>query len=90
MEPKKFNDLNREFLEDFIAKLSKEDKKRLKEYIIEHPRNSSSGMFAMIKSYIYNTYFRAPAASGNHTKESTFADTIETLLMDVEEDEENS
>lgn len=84
----KFNDLTREVVEDFISKLPKEDKKQLKAYIEAHPRDSSSGMFAMVKSYIYNTYFRAKPASESRNRNTTFADAIEALLMDDEDDEE--
>lgn len=87
MEQIKFNDLTREFLEDFIAKLPKEDKKRLKKYIEDHPRDSSSGMFAMVKSYIYNTYIRARATEDAKARGGTFIDTISSLLMDDDNDE---
>lgn len=87
MEQKRFNDLTREFLEDFIAKLPKEDKNRLKEYIETHPRNTSSGAYAMIKSYIYNNYFRS-IPQKNDAKSITFIDTISALLVDDENNEE--
>lgn len=89
MEQIKFNDITREFIEDFIKKLSKEDKKKLREYIETHPRNSSSAMFCMVKSYIYNTYFRAKPVSESKSRGITFADTITSLLMDDEDEEEN-
>ena len=84
----KFNDLTREVLESFIAKMSKEDKKALKEYIENHPRNSSSGVFAMVKSYIYNKYFRPTPAIDAKSRGNTFVDALETLLMDDDENEE--
>ena len=87
MEQVKFNDITREFLEEFIPKLTKEDKKKLKDYIEAHPRDSSSSMFAMVKSYIYNTYFRAKPAQESRSRGSTFADTITSLLMDDEDEE---
>lgn len=83
----KFNDLTREVIEDFIAKLPKEDKKKLKEYVESHPRDSSSGMFAMVKSYIYNNYFRAKPTQESKSRGTTFADTLEFLLMDDEDNE---
>lgn len=86
MEQVKFNDLTREYLEDFISKLPKADKKRLKEYIETHPRDSSSSMFCMVKSYIYNTYFKARPVSGTKSRDTTFADTISSLLLDDEDD----
>ncbi len=87
MEQIKFNDITREYLEEFIPKLPKEDKKKLKEYIEAHPRDTSSSMFAMVKSYIYNTYFRAKPTQESRNKGSTFADTITSLLMDDEDEE---
>lgn len=87
MEQIKFNDITREFLEEFIPKLSKEDKKKMKTYIEAHPRDSSSSMFAMVKSYVYNTYFRAKPISESKGHGSTFADTIDFLLMDDEDEE---
>ena len=83
----KFNDLTRDFIEDYITKLPKEDKKKLKKYIEEHPRDTSSSMFCMVKSYIYNTYFRAKPAQDTKNRGSTFADTITFLLMDDEDEE---
>ena len=87
MEQIKFNDITREYLEEFIPKLPKEDKKKLKEYIEAHPRDTSSSMFAMVKSYIYNTYFRAKPTQESRSRNSTFADTITSLLMDDEDEE---
>jgi len=87
VETKKFNELTREFLEEFIPKLPKEDKKQLKEYIENHPRDSSSSLFAMIKSYIYNNYFRAKPNQENHKSGGTFADIIDDLLRDDDSDD---
>ena len=84
----KFNDLTREVVEEFISKLPKEDKKKLREYVEAHPRDSSSSMFAMVKSYIYNNYFRAKPQTETKSRGSTFADTLESLLADDEDDEE--
>ena len=86
MEPKKFNDLNREFIEDFIKKMSKEDKKKLKEYVDTHPRSSSSAMFTMVKSYIYNVYFRTTPKK-DKTRTANFADIFDSLLEDNEEED---
>ena len=80
----KFKDLTRDYIEDFISKMSKEDKKKLKEYIEDNPKESSSAFFTMVKSYIYNYYFRAKTAPT--TKKSTFADTIDSLLQDDEDE----
>jgi len=88
MEQMKFNDITRDFLEEFIPKLSKEDKHKMKAYIEAHPRDSSSSMFAMVKSYVYNTYFRAKPTPENKNRGSTFADTLDFLLMDDEDNEE--
>ena len=71
----KFKDLTREFIEDFISKMSKEDKKRLKQYIENNPKNSASALFTTVKSYIYNYYFRAKAIPT--TKKNTFADILD-------------
>ena len=83
----KFNDLTREVVEDFISKMSKEDKKKLREYVELHPRDSSSSMFAMVKSYVYNNYFRPKPVQDTKTRGNTFADALESLLSDDEEDE---
>lgn len=88
MEQIKFNDITREYLEEFIPKLPKEDKKKLRDYIEAHPRDTSSSMFAMVKSYIYNTYFRAKPMQESHSRGSTFADTITSLLMDDDDEAE--
>ena len=84
----KFNDLTREVVEGFITKMSKEEKKQLRAYVEAHPRDSSSSMFAMVKSYIYNTYVRAKPAQESKNRGSTFADTLEFLLSDDEDNEE--
>jgi len=83
----KFNDLTREVIEEFISKMSKEDKKKLKDYVETHPRDSSSSMFAMVKSYIYNNYFRAKPTPETKTRGTTFADALEFLLSEDENDE---
>lgn len=88
MEQVKFNDITREYLEEFIPKLPKEDKKKLRDYIEAHPRDTSSSMFAMVKSYIYNTYFRAKPMQETRSRGSTFADTITSLLMDDDDEAE--
>ena len=84
MEQKmKFNDLTRDFLEDFIKKLPQEDKNNLKEYIKNNPRTTSSATFVLVKSYIYNTYFKTTPAK--EKRETTFADTLEELLKNEDE-----
>lgn len=85
MEQVKFNDITREFLEDFIAKLPKEDKQKLKEYVEANPRSSSSSMFTAVKSYVYNTYFRASPTP--ERKKVTFMDTLDSLLNDIDDEE---
>ena len=77
----KFKDLTRDFLEEFIAKMTPEDKKQLKEFIEDNPRESSSALFVMVKSYIYNRYFRTTSII-NNTKKDTFANSLKTLLSD--------
>ena len=84
----KFNDLTREVVEGFIAKMSKEEKKQLRAYVEAHPRDSSSSMFAMVKSYVYNNYFRPKPVQDTKSRGNTFADALESLLSDDEEDEE--
>lgn len=81
----KFKDLTREFIENFISKMNKEDKKKLKEYIEDNPKDSSSAFFSMVKSYIYNYYFRAKSIPQNKQK-NTFADVIDSLLEDDEDE----
>lgn len=87
MEQVKFNDITRDFLEDFIAKLPKEDKQKIKEYVMNNPRNSSSSMFTLVKSYVYNTYFRTTPAT--ERKKTTFMETLGSLLADDEEENES-
>ena len=76
----KFNDLTRDFLEDFIAKLPREDKDKLKEFVKNNPREKASSMFTLVKSYIYNTYFRTTPAT--ERKKINFVDVLDTLLDD--------
>ena len=84
MENIKFNDITRDFLEEFIPKLPKEDKEKLKEYIAQNPRSSSSSTFTLVKSYIYNTYFRTTPSRDKH--KTNFVDILDSLLEDDEED----
>lgn len=84
----KFNDLTREVVEDFISKMSKEEKRKLREYVESHPRDSSSSMFAMVKSYVYNNFFRPKPVQDTKSRGNTFADALESLLADDQEDEE--
>ena len=81
----KFNDMTREFIEDFIKKLPKEERQELKQYIKNNPRTTSSSMFTMVKSYIYRKYFQQEPSKPR--KLNSFADTIFDLLD--EEDEDN-
>lgn len=81
----KFKDLTREFVEDFISKMPKEDKRKLKQFIEDNPKQSSSALFTSVKSYIYNLYFRTKPSQMN--KRNTFADIIDSLLEDVADDE---
>lgn len=84
MEQVKFNDITRDFLEDFIAKLPKEDKMKIKEFVQNNPRSSSSSMFTLVKSYVYNTYFRTTPTK--ERKKMTFSDTLAGLLNDDDDD----
>lgn len=84
----KFNDLTREFVEEFISKMSNDDKKKLKQYIEDNPKNSSTALFTMVKSYIYNYYFRAQSLPAH--KKNTFADVIDSLLECDEEQVNNN
>ena len=42
-EIKSINDLNREFLEDYISKLPKEEKEKMREYLNNHPQKNAAG-----------------------------------------------
>ena len=86
MERIKFNDINREFIEDFIRKLPKEDKEKLREYAEQHPRETSSAMFTMVKSYIYNTYFRKTPITERKTRSTNFSDIFNSLLESDDND----
>lgn len=85
MDNIRFNDLTRDFLEEYIAKLPKEDKLKLKEYIAKNPRDNSSKTFMVVKSYIYNTYFKKQPIEDK--KKNLFTDALEELL-NVDEDNE--
>lgn len=87
MQNIKFNDITRDFLEDFIPKLPHEDKIKLKEYIANNPRNTSSATFTLVKSYIYNTYFRQ--TPNPEKKKTNFSDILDSLLLDDEENNIN-
>lgn len=78
----KFNDLTRDFIEDFISKLPTEDKKKLKEYIEANPRDNSSKLFMVVKSYIYNTYFKKQAIP--EKRRELFSDSLKMLLSEDE------
>lgn len=83
MEEMRFNDLTRDFIEEFISKLPPEDKKKLKDYVKANPRDTSSKLFMVVKSYIYNTYFKkAPIPE---KKKPLFSETLDDLLSDEEE-----
>lgn len=84
MEEMRFNDLTRDFIEDFIKKLPHEDKLKLKEYVEANPRDTSSKTFMVVKSYIYNTYFKK--APITEKRKSLFTDTLKDLL-NLEEEE---
>lgn len=75
----KFNDLTREFIEDFISKMSKEEKIRLKQYVDANPRDTSSKLFMVVKSYIYNVYFKKQQPI---EKKKNFSDVLVNLLDD--------
>ena len=81
----KFNDITRDFLEDFIPKLPHQDKVKLKEYIANNPRTTSSATFTLVKSYVYNTYFRRTPVT--ERKKTNFSDVLDTLLLDDEDDD---
>lgn len=83
----KFNDLTRDFLEDYIAKMSKEEKIKLKEYVDKNPRDTSANVFNLVKSYIYNTYFRPTPVQ--ERKKNTFADNLVDLLSDIDDEKED-
>lgn len=77
-EIKSINDLNREFLEDYISKLSKEEKEKMREYLNTHPQKNAAGVFTTIRSYVFNTYFRTSPTP--ERKRTTFAETLDSLL----------
>ena len=77
-EIKNINDLNREFLEDYIAKLPKEEKDKMRQCLEEHPQKNAAGVFTVIRSYVFNTYFRTSPTP--ERKRSTFAETLDSLL----------
>lgn len=86
MEEMRFNDLTRDFIEDFIAKLPREDKLKLKAYVEANPRDTSSKTFMVVKSYIYNTYFKKAPIQEKH--KLTFSDALSNLLNLEEEENE--
>lgn len=72
------NDLNREFLENYISKLSKEEKDKIRDYLKDNPQKNAAGVFTKIRSYIFNTYFRTSPTP--ERKRTTFAETLDDLL----------
>lgn len=85
MEEMRFNDLTRDFIEDFITKLSREEKLKLKAYVKANPRDTSSKTFMVVKSYIYNTYFKKESTL--EKRKTSFSEALNDLL-DIEEDGE--
>lgn len=83
---KSINDLKRDVLEQFIAELPKEDKQNLQKFLKEHPQKNASGIFTVVRAYIFHTYFRKTPM--NEKKTTTFADTLMELLKD--ENDNNS
>lgn len=77
---KSINDLKRDVLEQFIAELPKEDKQDLRAFLKEHPQKNASGVFTVVRAYIFNTYFRKTPI--REKKSTTFADTLNDLLKD--------
>lgn len=81
------NDLKRNILEEFIKSLPNEDKINLKKFIQEHPQTNAAGVFATVRAYIFNTYFRKTPMK--EKKAASFADTLDSLLELNEEEEKN-
>jgi len=86
MEEMRFNDLTRDFIEDFITKLPREDKLKLKAYVEANPRDTSSKIFMVVKSYIYNTYFKKEPVP--EKRKTLFSDALNDLLNVGENEEE--
>lgn len=78
------NDLKRNVLEEFIKSLPNEDKINLKKFIQEHPQTNAAGVFATVRAYVFNTYFRKTPIKERKTV--NFADTLDSLLELNEED----
>lgn len=86
----KFNDITRQFLEEFLKTLPKEDKEKLKEYLQTQPKkDKSSAIFTQVKSYVWNTYFRPSNTQIPKRPTTTFADELDDLLNTDDDDEEN-
>ncbi len=79
----RFNDLTRDFIEDFISKMSHEEKLKLKAYLEANPRDTSSKTFMVVKSYIYQTYFKKSPIT--EKKKTLFTDSLNELLSFDEE-----
>ena len=82
---KSINDLKRNVLEEFIKSLPNEDKINLKHFIEQHPQSNAAGVFATVRAYIFNTYFRKTPIK--ERKSASFADTLNSLL-ELNENEE--
>ncbi len=82
---KSINDLKRNVLEEFIKSLPNEDKINLKKFVQEHPQTNAAGVFATVRAYVFNTYFRKTPIK--EKKSANFADTLDSLL-ELTEDEE--
>lgn len=85
MEEISFNSITREFVEDFIAKMNKEEKQKLKEFIAANPRDTSTKLFTIVKSYIYRTYIKKEPIQPK--QKPLFSDTLNSLLEDTDEEE---
>lgn len=85
MEEISFNNITREFVEDFIAKMSEEEKQKLKEFIAANPRDTSAKLFTIVKSYIYRTYIKKESVQPK--QKTLFSDTLNSLLADTNKKE---
>lgn len=71
------NDLHKDFLLKYIADLPREERAKVKKYIEANPAKNAQGQWAMVRAYIWNTYF---VKKPSKNKTPTFAEQLDQIL----------
>ena len=74
------NDLTKDFLLQYIADLPREERMRIKQYMKDNPGQNASGTWAIMRGFMWNTYFNHNSDKSTSTKKQTFADQLEQIL----------